>query len=501
MWSLLAQQNGGRPLLPRLQNLIADKILPGELGSLTPLLAPSLRDIMFSLEESEIGSHLATSMLQTISAAIPQLESFVYTGDHSILPSQLLVLGRLTQLKCLQLNKHILVNEDLLFSISSIKTLESLTVTLKLRDDATSSLPGGFESLRTINITASAKDLLSFVLSVPPHPLDDLYLEFSDKLSVKSTLTTLSSICRHIHKTFTGGIHLDFCKPFLHPPAEIVMLIEPVLSLDIASFDLLYHSQVPSVSDADLLRLASAWPRLTHLNFHHIHRTASPASCPTVSGIFALAARLPKLDTLFLAEFDALSIPSRRAVPPGALAHGLSEFRVQTVRIKPDRNGIHTPHTLRLAAILDAAFPRLEINFSFLAIRERQPESASTVFLGDRTWPAVARFILAMQLGRANARLGRSIKGELGQDETSRGSSFVDASDGFMSDWSEASEVRRSCFAIATHWTYVLPRTSISLTHRMQLQCRTICLYHDYPPLDQGGLMVPALRGCAQAQP
>ena len=266
-------------------------------------------------------------------------------------------LGSLPNLRVLE--GALALSETLDLPDSSFPVLEELWI--NNRFDDTSSLT----SLSLI----SSKTLAILSIEIPL-PFTDALLEFLDKLCTKSALKALRKLDftaeiefdpfdNEDDEVFEGVVFGDVLRRLTRlPTLEDVSFVVQFTTSAIAAFD---------VDDADMDRIASAWPNLRRLTVMRICRNndwegeACGVSRPSLSAIISLATRCRQLEMLYI-EFESVKMDELERLEARALECINPQRALREIMLEPFSNYHNTlrlTDPVRLAAALRAIFPDL----------------------------------------------------------------------------------------------------------------------------------------------
>ncbi|KAM5544954.1 hypothetical protein V8D89_001065, partial [Ganoderma adspersum] len=411
VWLFLAAKCKGSPLMPRLRVLCAHNIPISEISVFTLLISPTLRTINFSFtleqeDDADMAPHAVDSLLHTIPLMAPDLEDFSYDVDFTLARGPVnLVDGHLesfrlhfTRLTTLSICCEVVIDSDrILRSLSSIPTLQSLTLTTIILPSVSAlALPENrFEQLTDLHLGGHFDHLTAVVQACQLPRLASMSLETFHSSTGRETRGLVATIRQRCDPALLTSFSLKVFHKFAGappPPRSLVQYFEPLLAFpNVASFYFHCHYIVPPVHDDDLVRFGTAWP---HLTSFYVSNSAGQYSQPnvaraTLSGLVEFAQHCPRLHALHLPELDASVLPAKGAVP--LLRHKLRHLGIRNVMAT-----LEPKVYMEMAAVLDRVFPAVDLEHA---------RSESMVQRTRRGWRDILQFMEAMRLGRETAGL------------------------------------------------------------------------------------------------
>ncbi|OJT08892.1 hypothetical protein TRAPUB_243 [Trametes pubescens] len=371
----LQRRAGGEPLFPNLKSLFWCQRTAPDVSEIVPLVSPSLRELCIS----EIGSQASfvpppaqssfSQFIHTLSAAAPSIETLTLSGY--IDPSFVLCVSELKQLRAL----NIINFAQRGFGAGYLPVIRSCAALSHLRElginlsgdgvhhaSALAATPAdgvdptsegdftGFNSLRSLRVHGSlalvsrfishvaSAELASFGVFVP-HP--DRFQDYHACLSTLCTRFADSLRVVRFSGTWTGTLAslprpMDILAPLLRlPQLEEVCILS---GTGVAS----------TLTAADTLAIAQAWPRLRELKLLY---QSVPAALP-VDALAVFAVHCPRLRALWLASVDLRGVGSRDLGACQASSHGLKHIWLPGDVASAD---VH-----RVAEFVDRIFPSLD---------------------------------------------------------------------------------------------------------------------------------------------
>ncbi|PIL32330.1 hypothetical protein GSI_05576 [Ganoderma sinense ZZ0214-1] len=404
VWLFLTARLGGSPLLPRVRELHVHRLRISGTPFLAFLLSPTIRlfDLSFGFESEEEdrvrAPHVQTSILQTLPDMVPDLEDFTYGSgfDLSVVRGCLQQFTQFKRLKSLITPPDVELDQHVLQVFSSVSTLQILSCCIDLSGISTLVLPSDpFLQLAEVDLRAHTDHLITFFRACPFPNLVRIELHITDPPTVSHPRDLFVAICKHCDPTLIKHLDVDVLHRFIARPSSLMEYAEPLVALrNMRSFRLCFWSTEPSICDDDILRIGTAWPRLTSLNINHITQQYSQPDvmAPSLSAIVELARRCPALTSLALAELalelDPRGLPKLSAVPP--LGHGLRYLDIDCVRSPPSSHEMY----LDMATVLDRVFPSIDLD-----------NAMSQLGPHGKSWADILRLMEAMQVGRANGAM------------------------------------------------------------------------------------------------
>ncbi|EIW60535.1 uncharacterized protein TRAVEDRAFT_28078 [Trametes versicolor FP-101664 SS1] len=372
----LHRRADGEPLFPKLKSLYWSQRTAPDVSEIVPLISPSLRELCIS----EIGSQTSlvppsgtqsnfSRFIHSLSAAAPSIETLTLSGY--IHPSFVLCVSELKQLRAL----NIINFAQRGFGAGYLPVIRSCAALSHLRDlginltgdgvhhtnalavthagSADPTLEGdftGFNSLRSLRVHGSlalvsrfishvaSAELASFGVFVP-HP--DRFQDYHACLTTLCSRFAESLRVVRFSGTWTGTLAslprpMDILAPLLLlPQLEEVCILS---GTGVAS----------TLTAADTLAIAQAWPRLRELKLLY---QSVPAALP-IDALGAFAVHCPRLRALWIASVDLRGVGSRDLGACQASNHGLKHIWLPGDVASADVN--------RVAEFLDRIFPYLD---------------------------------------------------------------------------------------------------------------------------------------------
>ena len=345
------------------------------------------------------AGELLTNALELVVATIPSLPSLKLVCKTEIPPHT----WKLALFECLHeldITFRVPADSAVLATIGHFRDLHTLS--LSVRDDCPHP-PEVLQFLTTLRIGGSVAHIQSFLDAMAPPRLRALDMTFLDRASSKHLPERIPSLLSHLPSTVSQlSLQLSDRERKTFPaPISVLDLVHPALALPALTSFTFAFNPLPSLSDADLLQMATAWGHtLTSLSFppdFHTHRRhdglrPSYPQRPTTRVLPAIAADCPHLRTLVLPQTyldcdpaPTLPLPLRDSDDG---AHQLRSFALHSA--SKDK-----AECRRAAALLDALFPYIE-----LPAPEPYPSSSPERTHYRRGWDAIVRFMHAMRRRR-----------------------------------------------------------------------------------------------------
>ncbi|KAI0763013.1 hypothetical protein C8Q74DRAFT_1371964 [Fomes fomentarius] len=296
----LSRQLRGQLLLPRIRSLSYSYIVDPSNTYLSVLLSPTLRNLSLAL------LYPPNEPIPNRITAVNMLISTVFSDSSMLTHLRMAFLGHSTPLRTLVGRLRHLQELDLpgSFVLSDAQTLraladmDSLTTLLSIQVQFTTEMIGvsGFRSLQVLSISSMAANLSRFLACVQS-PLRSLEIagrmgstpewreEFATMIPKLESLTTLKII------------HLSPEDQVLDD-SRLAWFIHHLLSLRyLESFELRARTVDLHVDDAELERVAKAWPRLTRLSLLLSRQPSASSLASTLHPLVHFAKHCPSLST------------------------------------------------------------------------------------------------------------------------------------------------------------------------------------------------------------
>ena len=262
------------------------------------------------------------------------------------------------------------------------------------------------QSLTTLKLSGRMPNLQSFLTMTAWPLLQHLSLSFMHDPSTEH-LTQCISMTLTIVPPTLSSLHLESSAIFNPPISSMTDVIQPAFALCSLMHFTFKFQLLPSISDADITVMLSAWPCLTVLHIPHPRHPPStgpdrddppPPSSGlglTASILPVIAAHAPLLHELVLPEVDLGATPALDALPTilavagGEEGHGLHVLDL--VSRCGDRHAcMHT------VVMLDRLFP-------CVLLLTARGDTYWDGEKGEKGWAAVVRLLGVMQAGRVHA--------------------------------------------------------------------------------------------------
>ncbi|KAG6871537.1 hypothetical protein C0995_003473 [Termitomyces sp. Mi166 len=336
------------PLLPNVQIINS---MPGGSGLLS-VLSTNLLELCIVPDNQDKVFPTVWACLKALPETSPNLQKLLV--QTSLSQASLNAIPRMTNIQNLSLIDPGIHDLSFFYSLSTLEHLESLAISgFKEPTSIVIPLTGTwtdrpFPALRKLEITSVASKIpILLRIFKHSHPLQQLELRQSSRnLSAGSDLSTSwPQVIRDISSKFYSLKSLTMIGPTSNDPSlPLFNVFEPLL--DMHQFELV-HLDFPCLlfSNADLQKVASAWPGLT--TFRMAGSQGTPNA--TIEALEAFAVGCPKLQGLSL-PFDACQLPSTDDHLP------ISFSKLKTL----DAQNSPIDRKLSVARHLDRIFPNLK---------------------------------------------------------------------------------------------------------------------------------------------
>ncbi|PIL32774.1 hypothetical protein GSI_04891 [Ganoderma sinense ZZ0214-1] len=176
-------------------------------------------------------------------------------------------------LRKLDITEDLIIDTTIHGAIGQFQDLRVLSICV--RNDC-SHLQGCLQALAELNIGGHIQSFLT--ATSPPH-LQSLSLRFvhDPDPRTETLLQCISAIPTAVPTTLSA-LTLESELAFNPPIASVPDLIHPMLVFRALSDFMLKFRLLPSINDADILTMLTAWPTLTTLRIAHDHTFRHPTS-------------------------------------------------------------------------------------------------------------------------------------------------------------------------------------------------------------------------------
>ena len=277
-WPYLAQLCGGKPLFPSLREL--HWIIQENFGTeLSLVVSPSLQRLTVCYAGGNTDSRqwpLSQSMLfRTIFNITPHLTHFTIDNvDEALIPACLSNLSVLSMLRVVSLDQNEPVNLDALRKLSTVASLEELSMAV---GEFEVGLPDfvGFPSLKRLEISILSGPALArpiFVVFRASQNLRELILkdDCDSYVTTKQISEASPLIAQHVPSVTDLTLSLSIEKARGTGPdvdISITTALAPLFALPLRKLSLeVADSSVPSLNDAFFNALARSCPELVELS-------------------------------------------------------------------------------------------------------------------------------------------------------------------------------------------------------------------------------------------
>ena len=397
VWFYLAQISEGRSLFPHLQDL--HWFIEESSNTALLLVVPSsLQRLSICYGGCSTGSRewtFSQSMLfRNVFKAAPNLTQLaIHDTDDALFPACLSNIGVLRNLRTMFLEQDGCVNLSVLHTLSSMESLEELSIGVDSIDGIDFA---GFPAVKKLNVVSTpplGPSSRVFHALSSPHLRELKFCDRSDEADTDNLLTTSTTIVGRFPSM--ADLSLTLSSPFRvrDGGASLETALAPLFPLPMAKFSLdIECSLAAPLSGVFFTALAKSWPNLLELSVVAVqHGVGGPSSSPiTAHTLLALARGCPQLRTLRL--------PSMTCAQPGetggytVLQHPLHTLAVDALFGVRDRAAVvGEDEYVECALLLDKLFPELDTRSSPI----------SGVLLTN-AWKRVLSSVRLCQLGRSN---------------------------------------------------------------------------------------------------
>ncbi|KAL1945279.1 hypothetical protein VTO73DRAFT_2130 [Trametes versicolor] len=412
VWTILARNCRGEPLLPNLRSLnlhLSETCdMDQELSRIVPLLSPRLHTVRIRFTyhfHSGAGAETATAVVHT--AAKILFKAIVQTAPHlttldwdgPIDTEALHEIDHLPRLEVLKLScsskdasdvqlKATTTDLPLLRAISTIRSLRTLRLEIRLPPSQLRStgfdFGSAFQELQTLKLVGTLRDASHFVHRMQPSVLTELCLDlisWDPDLSyvISGPSSPLSELCAALPlslRVFSLSVLVDPPSAGELPEArgaprawsETLVPLLRFKHLRVVWFD--PNSPAVHITDQFLSTLATTAP-----NLESLHIAPGSDACtlpgqdppgaaaadvyPTIQSLVTLARNCPSLVDLTLPYLDisSVSTPTDKSVP--FMEHPLSSIAISRIIGGVSGTDGRWPEPLHFMLLLDRLFPKL----------------------------------------------------------------------------------------------------------------------------------------------
>ncbi|KAM5543084.1 hypothetical protein V8D89_003468 [Ganoderma adspersum] len=396
VWFYLAQISEGRSLFPHLQELhwFIEEPSSTELLLVVPSSLQRLSVCYGGCGTDSREWTLSQSMLfRSVFKAAPHLTHLAIHDTHeALLPACLSNIGVLHKLRVVSLDEDESVNLDVLRTLSSVESLEELSIGVESIDGVDFA---GFPAIRKLNVVStptSGSSSQVFDAFFSPH-LRELSLRIRSIAADTDNLFSTSTIIAR-RFPFITNLSLTLSSPLRarEGGTSLEAALEPLFPLPVVTFSLnIQLCLTGPLSGVFFTALAHSWPRLRELSIVMLQ--------PRIDGPVALSGTVNAQTLLALAggcpQLQTLRLPNMMCVQPGdiggytVLQHPLRTLAVDSLfgfRDRPSED-----EYVECALLLDKFFPELDT----------RSLPAPGIPLTD-TWQRVLSGVRLCQLGRSN---------------------------------------------------------------------------------------------------
>ncbi|KAM5537988.1 hypothetical protein V8D89_008464 [Ganoderma adspersum] len=427
-WPYLAQLSGGKPLFPSLRELYW--VIQENFGAeLSLVVSSSLRRLTVCYGEANTDSRewtLSQGMLfRTVFNITPHLTHLAINDvDEALIPACLSNLSVLPMLRVVSLDQNEPVNLDALRKLSTVASLEELSMAV---GDFEVGLPDfvGFPSLKRLEISILSGPALArpiFIAFAFPNLRELILKDDCDSYVATEQIFGASPIiARHVPSVTDLTLSLSIEKTHGTPGGDvsITTALAPLFALPLRKLSLeVADSSVPTLTDAFFAALAQSCPQLVELSVVFPDGYMEPSEdgsvfdddaasdheAPPLGGItprtlLALARGCLRLRVLHLPWMSVKGLQegdlgdSDSECPLG-LQHPLRTLAVDELMVADDEN----PECAYMACarLVDKVFPDLDTTTV-------PPDMPLT---GDCDWKRVLDGVRSCRLARSNRASG-----------------------------------------------------------------------------------------------
>ena len=439
-WAFIARWCGADPLLPNLEELSG---LPLNLRSPTTLMfiSPKLRILSVLLTTDHDGrgrrplvqGDPATVhvLLMQIASTAPGIASLTIANHLSLTSPCYYALDAFENIEELDVRDCVL-NFHLLWTLGT-RPLRSFAATVDMtdlpspptgsgdEDEEYDPFEGCFLTLKHLTVRETPENIDLFLYHTTTCALETIALEFTSGANQElvtrcienipdDALLARPSVLRSLAIKYPYESHYDDEHPSGNAAAHTLRgaslpdVIRPALRIpSLRKVTLDFHN-VPALTDAGILQMIDAWPRLTAL---HIappqERYESRYVKLTPAVLVAFAQQCPRLSELTLPEVPLHDVPAEKDMP---LVGQRALRRLRVSFRDPDRGGESVLY--KAALFIDRLFPCLALDPAF-AEEVEEPRGHGAFKTSwelkeareeEKTWRRIEEFLYVMQLGR-----------------------------------------------------------------------------------------------------
>ena len=277
----------------------------------------------------------------------------------------------------------------------------------------------GYNRLEHLHVRGSPNDIRLFLDTAVPYNLKTHTIEF-DACAAPAAITrcietiwnndrTRRSVLRSLTLIYPDEYYTDEDAGNTLQDASLVDVIRPALAIRrLRRVTLTFH-EIPSLSDAGVLEMVVAWPKLTALHITPATATeglgryrAGTKLSPAL--LVALARQCPRLAELTLPEIE---LGDGREMEKNLDMPVVGQRAMRRLRLLFCHWAAHEDVRYTAAVFLDRLFPCLDLHPSFEGEDEEGEEDGRSGWSWDergreaeKAWRRIEEYLYAMQLGR-----------------------------------------------------------------------------------------------------
>ncbi len=276
----------------------------------------------------------------------------------------------------------------------------------------------GFRQLRHLNISGSPLHIHLFLDTAVTHKLETQTIEFETCAAPAAITRCIETIWDNARTSRPVLRELVLIYPDENHSAEdarngntlqnasLVDVIRPALDIRFLRKVTLDFHEIPSLADAGVLQMISAWPKLTALHIVPSTGVRYPAATKLTPAVFvALARQCPRLTELTLPEVALGDVRETEADMPFVGQRALRKLRVSFCHWTGRDDVLYTA-----ALFIDRLFPCLDLHPLFEQESDDENDSEDDGPSGrswdergreaEKTRRRIEEFLYAMQVGR-----------------------------------------------------------------------------------------------------
>ncbi|KAI1785839.1 hypothetical protein LXA43DRAFT_1113303 [Ganoderma leucocontextum] len=325
-------------------------------------------------------------LLQQIVSTAPGIRTLAITNHLSLPSSSYYPIGTLENIVELDALNSVL-DFALLWWLGTTRPLRSLAVTVDLANippppedpedeyDEYSPFDDGFDTLKPLTVRRTPEHIDLFLDTTVTCDLETHTVEFlrnASKVVITRCLENIPEdallgqpVLRELTIKYPYESHNDDDddddeggSANMLRDTSLVDVISPALGIPFLRKVTLDFYRIPTLTDAGLLQMIDAWPKLTVVHVTPSRERYSSHVTLTPSVLVAFARRCPRLAELTLPEVPLHDVPAEKDMPV------VGQRALQRLRVSFRERG--RQHVLYKAALfIDRLFPCLALNLSF----------------------------------------------------------------------------------------------------------------------------------------